>query len=92
MIDTLFAYFGLVRMKKYIKAIEVCDQQREYINALERAVQGMQDPKKPILIMGSDATLMDVLLEHGQQIIVSPFAKHVWIQNVNAINYSGVKK
>ena len=53
-----------------------------YAYELEKAVNGMSDPSKPIVIFSDNTLVSDVILNHGQQIIVSPSARFARIERV----------
>ena len=74
--------FGLYTRGQYLAALEEKGQIAEYARELEAAVNGMSDPKRAIVVMGDYARVQDVVLLHGQQIIISPRAKYAAVSNI----------
>lgn len=74
--------FGLYTRGQYLAALEEKGQIAEYSKELEAAVNGMSDPKRAIVVMGDYARVQDVVLLHGQQIIISPRARHVVVSGI----------
>ena len=74
--------FGIYTRGQYLAALEEKGQIAEYARELEAAVNGMSDPKRAIVVMGDYARVQDVVLLHGQQIIISPRAKYAEVSNI----------
>lgn len=77
-------YFGLYTRQQYLSEMERFERINEYAMYLEKAVDGMTDPSKPIVVMSDNTRISDISLQHGQQIIVSRYAKNVIIDNVSS--------
>lgn len=73
---------GLFTFSQYAEVLEDRGALREYAHHLERCINGMQDHAKPIIVIGKNTMVRDVSLQHGQQVIVSPYAKFTHISNV----------
>jgi hypothetical protein len=73
---------GLYTSRQYLHQVERKGVIIAYAAELEKAVNGMSDPARPIVIFADCVRVTDVSLRHGQQIIVSPHAKYVHVENV----------
>jgi hypothetical protein len=73
---------GLYTSSQYLHQVECKGEIIAYAAELEKAVNGMSDPARPIVIFADFVRVTDVSLRHGQQIIVSPNAKYVHVENV----------
>lgn len=73
---------GLFTFTQYAEVLEDRGALREYAHHLERCINGMPDPAKPIIVIGQRTSVRDIRLQHGQQVIVSPYARFTNIQNV----------
>ena len=82
MLTRILNYFGVYTTKQYLEQVEEKGRAVEYARYLERAVDGMSDPAKPIVIMGRDVEVRDVALLKGQQVIVGPSAKNIRMYNI----------
>lgn len=80
-VDTLNS-LGLYTSKQYIEMVEQKSEMSNYARHLEKAIAGMNDPTKPILIYGNGIELHNVVLQPFQQIIVSPSAYNISISTV----------
>lgn len=76
-------YFGLYTRQQYLSEMEKFAMLNEYAIYLEKAVDGITDPSKPIVVMSDNTHISGIVLRHGQQIIVSRYAKYVTIDNVS---------
>lgn len=85
MLTKLLNRLGLFTKSQYLEQVESKDRINEYALVLERAVNGMNDPAKPIIVLGNCVIVRDITLKQGQNIIVSPHAKYVQISNVLTI-------
>lgn len=74
--------FGLYTRGQYLEAMGERGRIADYVKELEAAVNGMSDPKRAIVVMGDYARVQDVVLLHGQQIIISPRAKYAAVSNI----------
>lgn len=81
----LLNYFGLYTSDQFIEQVELKGEALRYVSVLERAIAGMSDPAKPIIVMGHNTSIHDVALQHGQNIIVSPYARYTSIVGVNVL-------
>ena len=81
LVDWLNA-IGLYTFRQYLAEIERSSSLGTYAHELEKAVNGMSDPSKPIVIFSDNTLVSDVILNHGQQIIVSPSARFARIERV----------
>lgn len=73
---------GLYTGSQYLEQVERKSAFRDYAVELEKAVHGMSDPARPIVVFSGNTVVRDVVLNHGQQIIVSPSARFVHIEAV----------
>lgn len=73
---------GFYTKSQYLQQIEQKEEIKKYASELECAVNGMSDPKKPIVVFGSNVRLADIQLDFMQQIIVSPNAKYVSLSGI----------
>ena len=76
-------YFGLYTREQYLSEMKKSAMLNEYAIYLEKAVDGMTDPSKPIVVMSDNTRISGIVLRRGQQIIVSRHAKYVTIDNVS---------
>lgn len=86
MFTKLVNWFGLYTFSQYLERTEKESELNRYIEVLERSVNGLPDQTKPIIIFGECVEVYDVSLLRGQQIIVSPSARNVRIQNVICVD------
>ena len=82
MITKLLNRFGLYTSKQYFHELKEKSRAIELAMYLEKAVDGMTDPAKPIVVLIDYTRVSDVALQHGQQIIISPYAKFVALTNI----------
>lgn len=82
MIEKLLNRLGLFTTQQMSKEQEKTAKLEEYSSYLEAAIAGELDSEKPIVVLGSDAYVRDITLSHGKQLIISPFARRVCVQNV----------
>lgn len=82
MLTRILNHFGVYTAKQYLEQVEEKSRAVEYARYLERAVDGMSDPAKPIVIMGQDVEVRDVVLVKGQQVVISPSAKRIRLYNI----------
>lgn len=87
MLTRILNYFGVYTAKQYLEQVEEKGRAQEYARYLERAVDGMSDPAKPIVIMGEYVSVRDVLLLKGQSVIVSPYARNVHVANISPADF-----
>lgn len=73
---------GLYTAEQYINQVEQKGQVIAFAAELQKAVSGMSDPNRPIVVFAENARITDVVLQRGQQIIVSPWARFTAIHNV----------
>jgi hypothetical protein len=73
---------GLYTSRQYLHRVERMGVIIAYAAELEKAVNGMSDPARPIVIFADCVRVTDVSLLHGQQIIVSPHAKYAHLEKV----------
>lgn len=78
----LFNQCGLYTKNQYLGQVEEIARAREYALYLEKSVEGMTAPTKPIIILADNTRVETVSLKRGQSIIVSPYAKYVHISNI----------
>ena len=78
-------YLGLYTRRQYLSEMKKFAMLNEYATYLERAVDGMTDPSKPIVVMSDNTRISGIVLRRGQQIIVSMHAKYVTIDNVSTL-------
>lgn len=74
--------YGLYTRKQYLNLLDEKINYVSYAAELEYAVRGMSDPKRPIVVFGSEVLIENIELQHMQQIIVSPSSRYVVIQGV----------
>lgn len=86
MFTKLVNWLGLYTSSQYLERVKRADDLNRYIEVLERSVNGLPDQSKPIIIFGEDVEVYDVSLLRGQQIIVSPSARNVHVQNVICVD------
>lgn len=84
--------YGLFTLKQHCEVLEQRDAAKEYAHYLEKSVNGMADPAKPIIVIGEYTRVTDISLQHGQQIIVSPFAKFTDVRNVYTLPAAAQQK
>lgn len=72
---------GLYTGSQYLEQVEQ-SAFRDYAVELEKAVHGMSDPTRPIVVFSDNTVVRNVNLQHGQQIIISPSARAVIVENV----------
>lgn len=82
MLTRVLNHFGFYTSAQYLAQVEEKSRVTEYARYLERAVDGLSDPAKPIVVMGQGVEVRDVVLQKGQSIIVSPSAKNVRMCNI----------
>lgn len=85
MLNEILNYFGLYTRTQYLHQVKEVGRALEFVMHLEKAVTGMTDPAKPIVVLSDYTRVNDILLQHGQQIITSPFAKNVEVSNVTCL-------
>lgn len=73
---------GLYTERQYLKQVEAKSAFCDYAGKLEKAVNGMNDPTKPIVVFSDCTVIRNVSLQHGQQIIISPSARSVIVEGV----------
>lgn len=73
---------GLYTTRQYLEQVERKSAFRDYAFELEKAVNGMSDPAKPIVVFSDYTVIRNVSLQHGQQIITSPYARAVIVEGV----------
>jgi hypothetical protein len=76
---------GLYTSRQYLNQVDYKCAAFAYAAELGKAVAGMSDPARPIVIFADNARVDGVLLRHGQQIIVHPNAKYVEVRNVHCL-------
>lgn len=76
---------GLFTFKQHAEVLDERAAITEYAHYLERALNGMPDLAKPIVVIGDYTRVHDVCLRHGQQVIVSPFAKFTDVRGVMTV-------
>lgn len=81
--NKLLNYFGLYTREQYLSEMKKFAMLNEYAIYLEKAVDGMTDPSKPIVVLSDNVRVSDIILQHGQQIIVSRYAKYVTLDNIS---------
>lgn len=74
--------YGLYTRKQYLNLLDEKINYVSYAAELEYAVCGMSDPKRPIVVFGSHVYIKNIELQFMQQIIVSPAAHSVQIEQV----------
>lgn len=74
--------FGIYTRGQYLEAMGEKGRIADYVKELEAAVNGMSDPKRTIVVMADHALVKDVELVHGQQLIISPRARHVVVSGL----------
>lgn len=73
---------GLFTFKQYAEKLDEIGALKDYAHHLEQSIDGIADPAKPIVVIGQNTNVCDVILNHGQQVIVSPYARFTCIRNV----------
>ena len=73
---------GLYTSSQYLHQVEVKGLTQAYAAEGEKAVIGMSDPTRPIVVFSDYTNIQDVRLQHGQQIIVSPLARFISINGI----------
>lgn len=73
---------GLYTGRQYLEQVERKSAFQNYAVELEKALCGMSDPNRPIVVFSDYAVVRNVDLQHGQQIITSPSARFVHIDGV----------
>lgn len=79
---------GLYAARQYIDQVEQKGAFMAYADELQKAVDGMSDPARPIVVFGENTRIADVVLQRGQKIIVSPTARFTSIQSVLTVRAS----
>lgn len=75
-------HFGLYTTQQYLEQVEEKGRVSEYARYLERAIDGMPDPAKPIVILADGACVRGISLVVGQSVVISPYAKNVYLENI----------
>ena len=73
---------GIFTFKQYSEVLEDRAALTEYAHHLERVINGMPELAKPIIVIGQHTRVHDVTLHHGQQVIVSPYARFTVVGNI----------
>lgn len=85
MMSKIWNYFGLYTREQYLLQEQEVLRAMEFSMYLEKAVTDMIDPAKPIIILSDCSRVENITLQHGQQIITSPFSKNVHVSNINVL-------
>lgn len=83
---------GLYTARQYLKQVEAKSAFCDYAAKLEKAVNGMSDPTQPIVVFSDSTVIRNVSLQHGQQIIISPFARAVIVEGVYCLPRAAIAK
>lgn len=82
MMAKFWNYFGLYTREQYLLQKQEELRAMEFSMYLEKAVTDMVDPAKPIIVLNDCARVENITLQHGQQIIISPFIKGAHVSNI----------
>ena len=83
---------GLYTTRQYLEQVEHRSAFRDYAFELEKAVNGIGDPAKPIVVFSDCTVIRNVSLQHGQQIIISPSARAVIVEGVYCLPRAATNK